>query len=86
MPFLGWPVVGPIFAYFVEWIAGKFFTEAAEDTEMYAIAVRNVVDRVAFDQEFIRLSVIQKANPTEKEKQDELAKARAAMARFLRTK
>ena len=86
MPFLGWPIIGPLFGWGVSWLAGKFFDEAKDQAEMYIIASRNVVDRIAFDNEFIKLSILAKSNPSEEQKHEALQKARVAMDKFIRIK
>jgi len=58
LPFLGWPIIGPIASIALNWIVGKVVDELALFIDFTAIAFRNDKARREFDRAGIALSII----------------------------
>lgn len=82
-PFLGWGPIGFIAKIVLTKFANIVFEMLVDMLNMAAIEFKNEAHRRAFDDEFIKLKILESSNPSPEEVENALAEAEKRMADFV---
>jgi hypothetical protein len=58
LPFLGWPIIGPIFAWGVNWIAKYMYEGVRDEINLADIARVNFERQDVFDAQFLKVKLV----------------------------
>ena len=85
MPFLAIPVIGAVFQGILKWaIENLILDPALDEATGVALALKYVVDKREFDNQFLKLKMLAQSNASKEEIEAALVKAESAMEKFIR--